>query len=87
MCYLHSINRPRLGSSLYDNIIGVVSVVYLQYMEELLRNNEFLEFFVEGGRTRSGKPVHPKGGLLSVVIDAYANGRFIPVYIQDTSIM
>jgi len=43
-------------------------------MEQLLRNGEFLEFFVEGGRTRSGKPLAPKGGLLSVVVDAVASG-------------
>jgi len=46
----------------------------LQYMEQLLINYEFLEFFVEGGRTRSGKPLVPKGGLLSVVMDAVASG-------------
>jgi len=46
----------------------------LQYMEQLLVNDEFLEFFVEGGRTRSGKPLAPKGGLLSVAMDAVASG-------------
>jgi len=46
-------------------------------MEQLLSNGEFLEFFVEGGRTRSGKPLAPKGGLLSVVVDAVASGRFV----------
>ena len=46
----------------------------LQYMEQLLSNGEFLEFFVEGGRTRSGKPLAPKGGLLSAVVDAVASG-------------
>src|SRR6218665_3002050 len=44
-------------------------------MDELLHNNEYLEFFVEGGRTRSGKSVYPKGGLLSLVVDAYHNGQ------------
>jgi len=43
-------------------------------MEQLLNNGEFLEFFVEGSRTRSGKPLAPKGGLLSVVVDAVASG-------------
>lgn len=64
----------------------VYRAVLHSYMEELLRNNEFLEFFVEGGRTRSGKPVHPKGGLLSVVIDAYANGVIPEAYIVPVSI-
>jgi len=43
-------------------------------MEELLRQGEFLEFFIEGQRTRSGKAVYPKAGLLSVVVDALTNG-------------
>jgi len=46
----------------------------LQYMEQLLINDEYLEFFVEGGRTRSGKPLAPKDGLLSVVVDSVASG-------------
>ena len=43
-------------------------------MEQLLSNGEFVEFFVEGGRTRSGKPLAPKGGLLSVVVNAVTSG-------------
>jgi glycerol-3-phosphate O-acyltransferase len=45
-------------------------------MEELLRQGEFLEFFIEGQRTRSGKAVYPKAGLLSVVVDTLKNGMF-----------
>jgi len=43
-------------------------------MEQLLSSGEFLEFFVEGGRTRSGKPLVPKGGLLSVIVNAVTSG-------------
>ena len=50
-------------------------------MEELLRNAEYLEFFIEGQRTRSGKAVHPKGGLLAVVIDAFLNGSLYFIFI------
>ncbi len=46
-------------------------------MEELLRQGQHIEFFVEGGRTRSGKALNPKGGLLSVVVDLCNNGRCI----------
>ena len=37
----------------------------------------FVTFFFpsEGGRTRTGKAVVPKGGLLSVVVDAYMAGE------------
>ena len=44
-------------------------------MLELLRQNENFEFYVEGGRTRSGKALMPKGGILSVIVDAYMDGR------------
>ncbi|CAB3227730.1 unnamed protein product [Arctia plantaginis] len=37
------------------------------------RNN--LEFFIEGGRTRTGKPQTPKAGILSVIMDAYLDGK------------
>jgi len=55
-------------------------------MEELLRNGEFLEFFVEGGRTRSGKPLPPKAGLLSVVVDSLMTGVIEDAYIVPVSI-
>ncbi len=48
----------------------------MQYMEELLRQGESFEFFLEGGRSRSGKVLYPKGGLLSVVADAYLTGEY-----------
>lgn len=44
-------------------------------MQELLLEGQSLEFFVEGGRSRSGKALYPKGGLLSVVVDAYLQGK------------
>ena len=38
-------------------------------MEQLLSRGQSLEFFLEGGRSRSGKALYPKAGLLSVVVD------------------
>ena len=50
-------------------------------MEEVLRSNEFMEFFIEGGRTRSGKATHPKSGLLSVIVDAFNAGpKFLSLF-------
>ena len=45
-------------------------------MQEILKSGEDLEFFIEGGRTRSGRAYHPKGGLLSVVIDTLNEGLY-----------
>nr|XP_015928058.1 glycerol-3-phosphate acyltransferase 1, mitochondrial isoform X3 [Parasteatoda tepidariorum] len=39
------------------------------YMEESLKAGHSLEFFIEGGRSRTGKAVLPKAGLLSIVVD------------------
>ena len=48
-----------------------------QYMEQLLCYGEFMEFFLEGGRSRTGKALQPKGGLLSVIMDSLNNGMLI----------
>ncbi|XP_011140839.1 glycerol-3-phosphate acyltransferase 1, mitochondrial isoform X2 [Harpegnathos saltator] len=61
-----------------DAVVGRKDVLYrtvLQtYIMESLRAGHNLEFFVEGGRTRTGKPCMPKSGILSVIIDAYMDG-------------
>ncbi|XP_014253153.1 glycerol-3-phosphate acyltransferase 1, mitochondrial isoform X2 [Cimex lectularius] len=61
-----------------DPVSGKKDKVYraiLQtYMTQCLQAGHYFEFFIEGGRTRTGKPCNPKGGLLSVFVDAYLNG-------------
>ena len=44
-------------------------------MLELLKKGESLEFFLEGGRTRTGRAIIPKGGLLSIVVEACGEGE------------
>ncbi|XP_052771964.1 glycerol-3-phosphate acyltransferase 1, mitochondrial-like [Mya arenaria] len=56
------------------------------YMEQLLCYGEFLEFFLEGGRSRTGRPLLPKGGLLSVIVDCLKNGIVEDVYVVPVSI-
>ncbi len=56
------------------------------YMEEVLRSNQNIEFFIEGGRSRSGKALSPKGGLLSVVVDAYLDGVVSDAFIVPASV-
>ena len=45
--------------------------VLTEYMQLLLRDKHTLEFFVEGTRSRTGKSLHPKFGLLSICTEAY----------------
>ncbi|KAL4708558.1 hypothetical protein ACJJTC_014166 [Scirpophaga incertulas] len=44
------------------------------YILHSLADKNNLEFFIEGGRTRTGKPQPPKAGILSVILDAYLDG-------------
>ncbi|XP_066581402.1 glycerol-3-phosphate acyltransferase 1, mitochondrial isoform X2 [Prorops nasuta] len=61
-----------------DPIVGRKDILYRSilhtYIMESLRAGHNIEFFVEGGRTRTGKPCMPKSGILSVIIDAYMDG-------------
>ncbi|MFA5322785.1 MAG: 1-acyl-sn-glycerol-3-phosphate acyltransferase [Smithella sp.] len=64
----------------------VYSEVFTKYLATLLKEGLPLEFFIEGGRSRTGKMIMPKYGLLSMVIQAYQekyceNFAAIPVYI------
>jgi len=73
------LRRSFRGNELYAE-------VFAKYMSILLREGLPLEFFIEGGRSRTGKMVMPKYGLLSMVIQAYQekyceNFAAIPVYI------
>jgi len=39
-------------------------------MVQSLHAGDNMEFFIEGSRSRSGKPGMPKAGLLSVLVDS-----------------
>jgi glycerol-3-phosphate O-acyltransferase len=78
-CGAFFIRRSFRGNPLYGE-------VFKQYLKILLKEGLPLEFFIEGGRSRTGKMVMPKYGLLSMVLDAYQEKvaddlAFIPVYI------
>jgi glycerol-3-phosphate O-acyltransferase len=57
------IRRSFHGDRLYAAVVDA-------YMRRLLRDGWPLEFFLEGGRSRTGKLLPPKVGLLSIVVDA-----------------
>jgi len=73
------LRRSFKGNKLYP-------AVFSKYLAILLKEGLPLEFFIEGGRSRTGKMVIPKYGLLSMVLQAYQekyaeNLAMIPVYI------
>ncbi|KAI1287351.1 Glycerol-3-phosphate acyltransferase 1, mitochondrial [Halotydeus destructor] len=56
------------------------------YMTENLRRGESLEFFIEGGRSRSGKACLPKTGLLSIIVNSMVEGHIKDAYIVPVGI-
>ena len=73
------LRRSFKGNDLYAE-------VFAKYVKVLLKEGLPLEFFIEGGRSRTGKMVMPKYGILSMIIDAYRERAcedlaVIPVYI------
>jgi glycerol-3-phosphate O-acyltransferase len=60
--------------------------VLRQYIDYLLEKRFALEWYVEGGRSRSGKLREPKLGLLSYVADAYQRGITDDVVLVPVSI-
>lgn len=64
----------------------IYRAVLHSYMEQLMAAGEHMEFFLEGGRSRTGKPLLPKGGLLSVVLDSVSGGVLEDLYVVPVSI-
>ncbi len=72
------IKRSFSGKKLYSALVDA-------YIRKLLAAGYAIEFFLEGGRSRTGKLLPPKLGLLSMVVDATLKTRrtvyFVPVSI------
>ena len=53
----------------------IYKFVLRQYIDYLIEKRFSLEWYVEGGRSRSGKLLPPRFGLLAYVVDAWRRGR------------
>ncbi|KYN23327.1 PREDICTED: glycerol-3-phosphate acyltransferase 1, mitochondrial isoform X2 [Trachymyrmex cornetzi] len=73
-----------------DPVTGRKDLLYratLQtYIMENLRAGHNMECFIEGGRTRTGKPCMPKSGILSVIVDAYMDGTIEDAFLVPVAI-
>uniref|UniRef100_A0A8C6TLL7 Glycerol-3-phosphate acyltransferase 1, mitochondrial n=1 Tax=Neogobius melanostomus TaxID=47308 RepID=A0A8C6TLL7_9GOBI len=56
------------------------------YTEELLRQQQFLEIFLEGTRSRSGKVFPARAGMLSIVVDTLYQGTIPDVLVVPVGI-
>jgi glycerol-3-phosphate O-acyltransferase len=64
----------------------VYKFVLRNYIDYLVEKRFPLEWYVEGGRSRSGKLLPPRFGLLAYVVDAYRRGKSDDVLLQPVSI-
>lgn len=74
------LRRSFKGDALYG-------AVFRAYVRKLFVEGYSQEFFIEGGRSRTGKTLPPKLGLLSMLVDAYLESReedaiFLPCHIS-----
>jgi glycerol-3-phosphate O-acyltransferase len=70
--------------SFKDN--AVYKFVLRQYIDYLIEKRFSLEWYIEGGRSRSGKLLPPMFGMLHYVVDAYQRGKSDDVYLIPVAI-
>ncbi len=79
------IRRTFKGNKLY-------STLFREYLGELFTRGYSVEYFVEGGRSRTGRLLEPKTGTLAMTIQAMLRGgtrpiTLVPVYIGYEHVM
>jgi len=74
------IHRAIAGQKLYAALLSA-------YVRRLLLEGFTLEVFLEGGRSRTGKLLAPKFGLLSMIVDAALTMYGHPIYFVPISIV
>ena len=71
---------------------GLYTTVFKEYLFSILSRNTPLEYFIEGGRSRTGRLLPPKTGMLAMTIHSHLRGRakpiaFVPTYIGYERLM
>ena len=64
----------------------IYKLVLRHYIDYLIEKRFALEWYIEGGRSRSGKLLPPKFGLLAYVVDAWRRGKSEDVMLIPVSI-
>jgi len=73
------LRRSFKGNALY-------SVVFNEYIAQLIERGVPLEYFIEGGRSRTGRPLAPRAGMLAMTVRAYLRAPRRPVLFQPVYI-
>jgi len=71
--------RSFRGNALY-------SAVFREYMAQLVSGGYSIEYFIEGGRSRTGRLLQPKAGSLAMTVRAYLRQPSRPVLFQPVYI-
>lgn len=71
--------RSFKGSALY-------STVFKEYLAQLIERGVPIEYFIEGGRSRTGRLLAPRAGMLSMTVRAYLRAPRRPVLFQPVYI-
>src|SRR5690606_38963402 len=73
------IRRSIRGSVLYSTVLS-------EYVAQLVAGGYSIEYFVEGGRSRTGRLLPPKGGMVSMTVRAFLRQPTRPVLFQPVYI-
>ncbi|MCW8809140.1 MAG: glycerol-3-phosphate 1-O-acyltransferase PlsB, partial [Rhodanobacter sp.] len=65
---------------------AVYSVVFKEYMAQLIDRGVPMEYFVEGGRSRTGRLLAPRAGMLVMTVRAFLRAPRRPVLFQPVYI-
>lgn len=68
------------------------AAVFLEYLHLMIDRGFPIEYFIEGGRSRSGRMLAPKAGILAMTVQSFVRSRsrpllFVPVYIGYEKLM
>ena len=79
------LRRSFKGDKLY-------STVFREYLSELFARGYAVEYFTEGGRSRTGRLLQPKTGMIAMTLQAQLRGvrrplTFVPVYLGYEHVM
>jgi glycerol-3-phosphate O-acyltransferase len=77
-CGAFYVRRSFRGHPLYP-------VVFMSYLGVMMRRGHPIEYFIEGGRSRTGRLLKPKTGMLAMTVRSYLSDPsrpvvFVPVY-------
>jgi glycerol-3-phosphate O-acyltransferase len=72
------IRRSFAGNALY-------TVVFMKYLAAIMARGHSIEYFIEGGRSRTGRLLQPRTGMLSMTVRSFLRDPkrplvFLPVY-------